>query len=38
MAGWRKLARKHEAKIHDLHAKIGELTVERVFFRRSLGR
>ena len=34
----RKLAREHEAKIHDLHAKIGELTVERDFFRRGLGR
>ena len=29
--GW-KLAQEHEAKIHDLHAKIGELTGERVFF------
>ena len=28
----RKLAREHEAKIHDLHAKIGERTVERFFF------
>ena len=27
-----KLAREHEAKIRDLHAKIGELTVERDFF------
>ena len=27
--GRRKLAKEHEAKIHDLHAKIGELTVER---------
>ena len=27
----RKLAQQHEAKIHDLHAKIGELTVERDF-------
>ena len=27
-----KLAKEHEAKIHDLHAKIGELTVERDFF------
>ncbi len=26
----------HEAKIRDLHAKIGELTVERDFFRRGL--
>ena len=36
--GGRQLARKHEAKIHDLHAKIGELTVERDFFRRAFGR
>ena len=28
----RKLAKEHEAKIRDLHAKIGELTVERGFF------
>ena len=28
----RKLAKEHEAKIRDLHAKIGELTVERDFF------
>ena len=34
----RKLAKEHEAKIRDLHAKIGELTVERDFFRRGLGR
>ncbi len=27
-----------EAKIRDLHAKIGELTVERDFFRRGLKR
>ena len=27
----RKLAQQHEAKIHDPHAKIGELTVERDF-------
>ena len=25
-------AKEHEAKIHNLHAKIGELTVERDFF------
>ena len=36
--GRRKLAKEHEAKIHDLHAKIGELTVERDFFRRGLKR
>ena len=34
----RKLAQQHEAKIHDLHAKIGELTVERDFCRRGLQR
>ena len=28
----RKLAKEHEAKIRDLRAKIGELTVERDFF------
>ena len=33
-----KLAKEHEAKIRDLHAKIGELTVERDFFRRGLRR
>ncbi|WP_420636246.1 IS3 family transposase [Candidatus Palauibacter sp.] len=31
----RKLAREHEAKVRELHAKIGELTVERDFFRRG---
>ncbi|WP_420634279.1 IS3 family transposase [Candidatus Palauibacter sp.] len=31
----RKLAKEHEAKVRDLHAKIGELTVERDFFRRG---
>ena len=34
--GRRKLAQEHEAKVHDLHAKIGELTIERDFFRRGL--
>ena len=34
----RKLAEEHEAKIRELHAKIRELTVELVFFRRGLGR
>ena len=34
----RKAAKEHEAKIRDLHAKIGELTVERDFFRRGLKR
>ncbi len=32
----RKLSRQYETKIRDLHAKIGELTVERDFFRRGL--
>ena len=27
-----KFAKEHDAKIRDLHAKIGELTVERDFF------
>ncbi len=36
--GSRKLAGEYEARIHDLHAKIGELTVERDFFRRGLKR
>ena len=34
----RKAALAHEAKIRDMHAKIGELTVEREFFRRGLKR
>ena len=29
---------EHEAKVRKLHAKIGELTVERDFFRRGLAR
>ena len=39
--GRRKLAEEHEAKVRELHAKIGELTVERDFFRpraRALSR
>jgi transposase len=28
----------HEAEVHDLHAKIGELTVERDFLARGLAR
>ena len=32
----RKAALEHEAKIRDLHAKIGELTVERDVFQRGL--
>ncbi|WP_419167033.1 IS3 family transposase [Candidatus Palauibacter sp.] len=31
----RKLAKEHEAKVRELYAKIGELTVERDFFRRG---
>ncbi len=34
----RKVAKEHEAKVRDLHAKIGELTVERDLFRCGLGR
>ena len=34
----RKLAKEHEAKVRELHAKIGELTVERDVFRRGLKR
>lgn len=30
--------KEHDATIHDLHAKIGELTVERDFLARGLGR
>ena len=30
-------SRDHEAIVHDLHAKIGELTVERDFLSRGLG-
>lgn len=33
-----KRAAEHEATIRELHAKIGELTVERDFFLRGLGR
>ncbi len=33
--GAEKRAKECEAKIRDLHAKIGELTVERDFFRRG---
>ena len=33
-----KRAAEHEATIKDLHAKIGELTVERDFFLRGLAR
>ena len=37
-AAGRNAALEHEAKIRDLHTKIGELTVERDFFRRGLKR
>ena len=33
-----KREKDHESRIRDLHAKIGELTVERNFFRRGLRR
>ena len=33
-----KAASEHEAVVKELHAKIGELTVEREFFRRGLER
>ena len=34
----RKLAREHEAKVRELYAKIGELTLERDFWGRGLKR
>ena len=33
-----KAGADHEAEVHDLHAKIGELTVERDFLARGLAR
>jgi transposase-like protein len=33
-----RAGRDHEAEVHDLHAKIGELTVERDFLARGLKR
>ena len=36
--GRSKREKNHEARIRELHAKIGELTVERDFFLRGLGR
>ena len=33
-----KQAADHESTLKDLYAKIGELTVERDFFQRALGR
>ena len=37
-SGRSKHEKNHEAMIRDLHAKIGELTVERDFFLRGLQR
>ena len=34
----RKLIKEYEPKVRELHTKIGELTVERDFFRCGLGR
>ena len=36
-AGTTSRQKDHDAIIHDLHAKIGELTVERDFLSRGLG-
>ncbi len=36
VADAQKRAKERDTTIHDLHAKIGELTVERDFFRRGL--
>ncbi len=36
--GAEKAGAEHEAEIHDLHAKIGQLTVERDFLARGLKR
>jgi transposase-like protein len=36
--GTDKAGSDHEAEIHDLHAKIGQLTVERDFLARGLKR
>ncbi len=33
-----KAGSDHEAEVHDLHAKIGQLTVERDFLARGLAR
>ena len=33
-----KAGADHEAEVHDLHAKIGQLTVERDFLERGLAR
>jgi transposase-like protein len=37
-SGAERAGREHEAELHDLHAKIGELTVERDFLARGLKR
>ncbi len=36
--GAEKAGADHEVEIHDLHAKIGQLTVERDFFAKGLKR
>ncbi len=36
--GAERAGRDHEAELHDLHAKIGQLTVERDFLARGLKR
>ena len=36
--GAERRARDHESEVHDLHAKIGELIVERDFLSRGSGR
>ncbi len=36
--GAERAGRDHEAEVHDLHAKIGQLTVERDFLARGLKR
>ena len=36
--GAERAGRDHDAEVHDLHAKIGQLTVERDFLARGLKR
>jgi transposase-like protein len=36
--GAERAGREHEAEVHDLHAKIGQLTVERDFLANGLKR
>ncbi len=36
--GAERAGRDHESEVHDLHAKIGQLTVERDFLARGLKR